>query len=408
MKRSDSRRRWGRLLIAGVIVAGAALVAVTVQATLWPSDEPPPPPTAAVTRGDIEETVLANGVLEAKELVSVGAQVSGQIQKLAVELGDRVEKGQLIAEIDPLTRQNDLRNAEASLANVKAQKRVREATLKQARLAFERQTRMLQGNATSREAYETAEATLATTEAEIAALEAEIAQAEIAVDTARINLTYTKIVAPMEGTVVAVPVKEGQTVNANQTTPTIVMLAELDTMTVSAEVSEADVVRVAPGQMVYFSILSDPETLYYSMLSKIEPAPSDIVQEASASSASSGSASDTAIYYNALFDIANPDHELRISMTAQVSIVIDQAEGALTVPVAALDSAPNAAVPDGGQSVQVLAADGSVARRGVEVGINNGVRAEIRAGLSEGERVVLPEAQGRAGGDQRRRGFFGF
>lgn len=402
------RRRWRRLLPALVVLVALAAGAFAVRAVLWPAEPPPVPVTAPVTVQDIEETVLANGTLEARRLVNVGAQVSGQIRSLEVELGDEVEAGQPIAEIDPLTRQNTLRDAEAELANIKARKKVEQAALKQAELAFRRQARMLKADATSREEYEAAEATLATTRAEIEALDAQISQAEIAVDTARINLGYTEITAPMKGTVVYVPVKEGQTVNANQTTPTIVMLAELDTMTVSAEVSEADVVRVEPGQTVYFSILGEPDARYYSHLRSIEPAPETIASEASASSSGSASSSaDSAVYYDALFDIENPERRLRISMTAQVSIVIDQAHDALTVPSAAL----GAAGADGRRSVRVLLPDGRIEPREVRVGINNSVRAEIREGLSAGELVVVsegPAAAVGADGDRRRRGPFGF
>ncbi len=396
--------RWRkRLFLGGLLIAGLAVAGMA--GSLWPEEPAAPPASAPVVRQDIEETVLANGVLDAKTLVSVGAQVSGQVKALHVGLGDPVRAGEPIAEIDPLTRRNALRDAEAALANVVAQKKVREAALKQAELAFQRQARMLKGNATSREEYEAAEATLATTRAEIEALEAQIAQAEIAVDTARINLAYTEITAPMDGTVVAVPVKQGQTVNANQTTPTIVMLADLDTMTVSAEVSEADVIRVEPGQTVYFTILGDPDRRYYSILRSVEPAPDSISESGTSSGTSSTGSSDSAVYYNALFDIENPEHRLRIAMTAQVSIVLDQAHDALTIPAAALGQP----LEDGRYRVQVLAGDGRVETREIDVGINNSVRVEVLDGLSEGERVVVAErAPVAEGGRRRPRGFLGF
>ncbi|MCK2169402.1 HlyD family efflux transporter periplasmic adaptor subunit, partial [Thalassospira xiamenensis] len=131
-------------------------------------------------------------------------------------------------------------------------------------------------DASPQEDFESAEATLNVTKAEIAALNAQIDQAKIAVDTAEIDLGYTKILAPMDGTVVALPVKEGQTVNAAQSTPTIIKLAQLDTMTVEAEISEADVIRVREGQPVSFTILGDPDTRYESTLRAIEPAPTGI------------------------------------------------------------------------------------------------------------------------------------
>ncbi|HAE48917.1 MAG TPA: efflux transporter periplasmic adaptor subunit, partial [Tistrella mobilis] len=242
----------------------------------FPEAPPAPPPTVAVHRADLEDTVLANGTLEAIKMVSVGAQVSGQIKTLAVDVGDKVKAGDLIAEIDSLNQQNDLRNAEAALANVRAQYRAKQAALKQAELAFRRERELLAGRAGARADYENAEATLATTKAELAALEAQIAQAEITVDTAKVDLGYTRITAPMDGTIVAVVAKEGQTVNAVQSAPTIVMLAQLDTMTVTAEVSEADVTRVVPGQDVYFTILGEPGRRYTGKLRSVYPAPESV------------------------------------------------------------------------------------------------------------------------------------
>ncbi|SDH22801.1 efflux RND transporter periplasmic adaptor subunit [Roseospirillum parvum] len=382
---------WRRLAVVIVVGSGLALGGAWLGRGLFAPEPVAPPASAVAGLGTIEDTVLANGTLKASRLVSVGAQVSGQIETLAVALGDQVEAGQLIAGIESESQENALRDAEAELAYIKAQRQSKVATLKQARLAFERQQRLLAQDATPREDYEAAEATLATTQADIAALDAQIAQAVIAVDRARTDLGYTRIVAPMAGTVVAVVVEAGQTVNANQTTPTIVKIARLDPMTVEAEISEADVVRVRPGLEAYFTILGDPDTRYPATLRAIEPAPTSIEGDDDAST------DDSAIYYNGLLDVANPDHRLRIDMTAQVSIVLARAEAAVLVPASAL-------LHDGGQPlVKVLGADGSIAARSVEVGINTNIRAQITDGLSPGERVVLSPAEV-AETDRRRRG----
>jgi membrane fusion protein, macrolide-specific efflux system len=258
--RLPAGRRARTLLI--VAVAIVALVAFRVT-------RPAPRPALATSPAavsDIENTVVATGSLEASQLVSVGAQVSGQIKSLKVQLGDRVKAGDLIAEIDSTTQLNNLRNARAALTSTRAQRAMQAANLKQAELAFERQKTMLEQEATSRADYENAEATLASTKAQIEALDAQIEQGQTTLDTAQANLGYTKILAPMDGTVVAVVAKEGQTVNANQTAPTIIKLAKLDTITVSAEISEADVIKVQPGQTVYFTILGNPEKRYYGKL----------------------------------------------------------------------------------------------------------------------------------------------
>ena len=380
-------RHWRSLAVGAV-----ALAALGGGTSWWLADDKPPPPTVAVGRGDIAETVLADGEIEAKRQVTVGAQVSGRITALKVDLGDEVEEGQLVAEIDSMTQQNALRNAQASLAAVIAQRDAKQASLAQARLAFTRQSRLLKQDAGSREDYETAEANLKVLQADIAVLDAQIEQAKIAADTAKVNLGYTRITAPISGTVVALPVDEGQTVNANQTAPTIMKIAQLGVMTVRAEVSEADIPRVKPGQPVTFTILGDLDTPYRATLRSIEPAPESFntstTTTTTTSSSSSSSSSSSAIYYNALFDVDNPDRRLRIEMTAQVSIVISEATDAVVIPAAIL-GVPGA---DGRYRVEVMRDDGSIESRRVAIGINNNIQAQVTDGLAPGERVVSTRA----------------
>ncbi|NKI68360.1 efflux RND transporter periplasmic adaptor subunit [Collimonas pratensis] len=348
--------------------------------------------TAPVTVGDIQDTVLANGSLEALQQVNVGAQVSGQLKSLKVVLGEEVKKGQLVAEIDSLTQQNALQNAQAALNQVRAQLRSKQASLVQARSNFARQQRLLAGEAGSRENFETAEATLQSTLADIDSLNAQIEQAKITVSTAMLNLGYTKITAPMDGKVVSIVTKEGQTVNSAQLTPTIIILAELNTMTVKALVSEADVIRVKPQQPVFFTILGDPDHRFNGILRSVEPAPDSISSDGSDKTGKTA-ATAAPVYYNALFDIPNLDNKLRISMTAQVSIVLNEAKGALTIPSTALGERDK----DGRYQVKVLQTkDGkhTVATRQVRIGINN-IQAQVLDGLKAGEKVIVGD-----GGDK--------
>lgn len=159
--------------------------------------------TAPVRKGDIENSVLATGRIDAIERVNVGAQVSGQLKSLKVKQGDYVTKGQLIAEIDDLPQCNDLRNAEAALNEVKAELQSKKALLKQAELRFKRQLQMLREDASSQEDFESAEAMLATTRAELLSLNAKLVQAQIEVDKKKLALEYTRVVAPMDGIVIA-------------------------------------------------------------------------------------------------------------------------------------------------------------------------------------------------------------
>ena len=343
--------------------------------------------TAEVRPASIEQTVVATGTLEAFNQVSVGAQVSGQIEVLHVDFGDQVKAGDPIAEIDSLPQQNALANAKASLANVKAQRAAQQALLKQAQLAFERQRKMLAQNASARGDYEAAEAELASTRAQIAALDAQIEQAQIQVSTAELDLGYTRITAPIDGTVVGVVVKQGQTVNSSQSAPTLVKIAQLDRMTVKAEISEADVVKVEPGMQARFTILGEPDRPYRATLRMVEPAPASINTSDSTSSSSTTS-TDSAIYYLGALDVPNEDGKLRISMTAQVSIVLDSARDVPSIPSSALGRASR----DGLYTVHVLKADGGVEPRRIRIGLEDSINVQVLEGLELGEQVVLGDA----------------
>jgi macrolide-specific efflux system membrane fusion protein len=347
--------------------------------------------TTVAAIGSIDSAVLASGTIQPRTLVNVGAQASGRIVALHVALGDHVAKGALVAEIDPSTQRNALQIAEATLDQDRAQRVSRAMALKQAEFAFKRAQVTYPQDASSQADYETAEAAYRGLQADLQALDAQIRQAVIAVDTARVNLSYTKVVAPIDGTVVAIVAPEGQTVNAVQAAPTIVKLADLETMTVKAQISEADVTRVHAGLKVYFTILGAPERRYQASLRAVEPAPESMATDASASpggAMSAGGAVSTAVYYNGLFDIANPDHQLRPGMTAQVNIVLDEADHALVIPAGALREIQ----PDGRRTVRVMDANGHVQPRAVQVGINNHVMAQVLSGLTAGERVIVSDS----------------
>ncbi|WP_269933833.1 efflux RND transporter periplasmic adaptor subunit [Serratia liquefaciens] len=377
-------------------LAGVLLV-ITAVVTLISLQSPSQAPyvTAPVRLGDIENAVLATGKLDAFERVNVGAQVSGQVKSLKVKLGDRVTKGQPIADIDDLPQRNDLRNAEAALNAAKADLQAKQALLKQAESRFKRQKRMLNDEAGSREDFETAEATLAATRAELIALNARIVQAQIEVDKKKVDLSYTRILAPMDGIVIAVITQQGQTVNANQSAPTIVKLAQLDVMTIKAQISEADITRVTQGQKAYFTIFSEPDKKYDATLRTVELAPESVMKDDSLSGGGSASGSGSAnasVYYNALLDVPNPENRLRIAMTAQVSLLLGEAKNTLLVPIQAVHK--NA---DKKQQVQVLTGDNRVEMREVTTGITNNVDIQILSGLKAGENVVLVQESAKPG-----------
>lgn len=352
------------------------------------------PATVVVGRDNIEQTVLASGVLEANSLVSVGAEVSGRVEAVHVALGKEVKKGDLIAEIDSLDQENAVKTAEAVLAGIVAQKRSQQATLVKAEAALKRNQQLSANSLVSQTDLETAQAAVDSAAAQIDQLDAQIAQSELSVESAQLNLARTKIVAPNDGTIVALLVEQGQTVNANSTIPTIVKIADLDTMVIKAEISEADVVRVAAGQRVYFTILGEPDRKIDATLREVEPAPTSINSDTAST--------DAAVYYNGLFDVPNPDHKLRISMTAQVTIVLEEVEDALVLSSGLVTRKD----PQGNSVVMVYDPQSeAVTPRRVEVGLNNNIVAEIKNGLEEGEQVVSGNSGARTGQDASGGGF---
>lgn len=426
MPKTTSKKIPSRKII--IIAIGVLIIAALGWMFFKPKAQQPQYISAEVSRGDIEDSVLATGVLEATKMVSVGAQVSGQVKKMYVQLGDQVKQGQLIAQIDSIRQENDLKTAEASIKNQQAQLAVQQANLAKVEAEYKRQQAMYSQDATSRAELETALANYKTAQAQIAAINAQIEQSRLTLATAKEDLGYTRIVAPMNGTIVAIVTEEGQTVNANQTAPTIVKLATLDTMTVKAQISEADVMKVEKGQTVYFTTLGNSEKKHYATLRQVEPAPDSINTESTTTSSSS---STSAIYYNALFDVPNDDGKLRIDMTAQVYIVLAEAKNALTIPAAAIQNkrsnqkqnSKNNASTDSTQKpetanaqrpkrleltdqekalvsqgkattgmVRVLQADGTAKPQPILIGLNNRVTAQVLKGLKQGDQVVIADA----------------
>lgn len=366
-----------------VIVLGLLTLVGLVYASTRSEDAPPQYLTAKAERGDIENSVLATGILQGVKQVDVGAQVSGQLKSLKVKLGDQVKKGQWLAEIDPVVLQNSLRQAEVNEEDLIAKKQATAAQLAKAKATYERAVKLRPDDAVSKQDFETAESDYQVEAANLRSLNAQLKDARIQVETARVNLGYTRIVAPIDGAVVGIVTQEGQTVIAQQLAPVLLKLADLDTMTVKAQVSEADVIHIKQGQEVYFTILGEADHRYYAQLRGIEPAPQNFLE----TQANNASRQNTAVFYNALFEVPNPDHKLRISMTAQVRIVLSKAKDVLTVPVAALGDKDN----EGRFAVRVLDAEGKAQVRQVKTGINNNVRVQIDDGLQEGDQVVIGE-----------------
>ena len=343
--------------------------------------------TESVTRGNVEKTVVASGSVESVNEVDVGAQASGKITKLYVKLGQEIKKGEMIADIDSTTQINTLNTKKAALVSYQAQLKAKKTAYDVALSSYNRLSKLYTQKATSLDSVNTTKSTLDNAKAEMEAIEANIKQAEIEVNTAETNVGYTKITAPMDGTVISVPVSEGQTVNANQTTPTIVTIADLSKMKIKPEISEGDITKVKAGQEVSFTILSDSQTVYHSVIDSVDPANTTTSDSSSTSSSTSSSSSSTtsAIYYYANVLIDNPDRTLRIGMTTENNIKIANAKDVLLVSNMAIQKR------DGKSFVNILNDKNQPEQREVETGVQNDFQTEIKSGLNEGEKVIVSQ-----------------
>lgn len=339
--------------------------------------------TEPVVRTSIAQTVSATGEISAAQLVDVGAQASGQIKKLHVTLGQQVKKGDLIAEIDSTSQLNNLNTNKAKLDTYQAQLVSAEIALRSADKKYKREQALWQEDATSREALEDAQDAFAAAKASVAELKSSIRQTQIAINTAEADLGYTRITAPMDGTVVAIPVEEGQTVNANQTTPTIVQVADLSTMLNKMQIAEGDVNKVKAGMKLSFTTLSQPDNVREATLESIDPGLTTMSQ---GSYTTSTDTTDSAIYYYARSLVPNEDNVLHIGMTTENTITINQAEKVLAVPKLAVKQR------GGKQYVRVLGENNQPQEKEITTGLSDNMNTEVKSGLGEGENVIISEA----------------
>ncbi|WP_439878243.1 efflux RND transporter periplasmic adaptor subunit [Pseudomonas prosekii] len=353
--------------------------------------------TVQVSRGDIESSVTALGTLQPRRYVDVGAQASGQIQKIHVEVGDVVKEGDLLVEIDPSTQQAKLDAGRFSIDNLKAQLQEQKAQHELARQKFQRQQNLAAGGATRAEDVQTAQAELRATQARVDMFQAQIRQAQASLRSDQAELGYTRIYAPMSGTVVALDAREGQTLNAQQQTPLILRIAKLSPMTVWAEVSEADIGHVKPGMTAWFTTLSGGNRRWNSIVRQILPIPPKPLDQTSQGGGSPASSSKSGtgrvVLYTVLLDVDNADNALMAEMTTQIFFVADQAKNVLTAPIAALQ----AGAQTNTQTAQVVAKNGAIQPRQVRTGISDRLKVQIVDGLEEGDHLLIGPADGSGG-----------
>lgn len=320
---STPRRRTGkRIALAGGIVAALAAAGwYGWQHYHAKEDALARYLIATVQQGDIEDLVTATGSLQPSDYVDVGAQVSGQLEKIYAEVGSVVKKGDLLAEIDSTVYSATVDARRAALKNLQATQQARESDLKLAEQQLQRQQNLARDSATSEDSLQQAQASVRSAQAQLASIKAQIEQAESTLRVDETSLKYAQILAPMDGVVVSISLKQGQTINASQSSPTLLRIADLSTMTVQTQVSEADVTRLRPGMPLYFTTLGSRNRRYQGELRKVEPTPT---------------VNNNVVLYNALFDVKNQQRNLLPQMTAQVFFVAAEAHDTLVVPAGAV------------------------------------------------------------------------
>ena len=336
--------------------------------------------TEPVKRTTIDKNVLATGSVRASQRTEVGAQVSGKIISLNVKLGQAVKKGDLIAEIDASNQSNSLSTAEASLASYQAKLKSAQVALEVAQSNYARLSKLYKSDSASLSDLETAKNTLASAKATVDEVKSQIQTAQISVNDAKTNLNYTQIISPMDGIIVSVPVSVGQTVNSNQTSPTIVQVADLSKMLIKLEISEGDIAQVQEGQEIRFTTLAEPNRAYQSKIDTVDPALTTLTDN----NYTEESGNTEAIYYYANALVDNADNRLRIGMTVQGQVNIAKRENVLVVPTSTLKKKGNKT------TIQVLN-NNQVEEKEIQTGLSDSQYTEVISGINEGEQVVVTQ-----------------
>ncbi|MGH8475944.1 MAG: efflux RND transporter periplasmic adaptor subunit [Methylococcales bacterium] len=335
--------------------------------------------TVTVVLGDIEESITAQGKLEPKEFVDIGSQVTGQLQKIHVEIGDNVRRGQLLVEIDPRIYAARVQEDQARIKSLQAQLLEQEAQIFLKTQQLKRNRRLMEQRAVSQDALQTSEADLNVAEARAASIRAQMDEAQSTLAGDRTNLGYTRIYASMDGTVVQQSAREGQTLNANQQTPMLMQLAKLDVMTVRAQVAEADISNIQLEMPVYFTTLGQDERRWTGLVRQILPSPQEI---------------NNVVLYNVLVDVDNPDRHLMSGMSAQMFFVLGKASRVPLIPVAALRKRVPDADNDLGKAYRArTVAAGKIEEKTVYIGLKTRRLAEVRSGLVPGDPVITIAAR---------------
>ena len=280
-------------------------------------------PALAQTPDAIEaqQTVDAIGKLQFHRYADVNAQVAGQIKDVLFAVGDAVREGQLVMEIAPAVRANQLESNRAQMARLRADLADQQAQADFAELQFKRQTQLKAQNATREESVESSRMNLASARARVDSINAQIQQLEATLKSDEESNRQRQVLAPLSGTVVALNARPGQAVSVGQAGLPLMRIADLSQMTVQARVAEADVTRLKRGMTANFQTPGYPGRTWSGKLRQVSPVPADGTGEQGKQT-----------FYNVLFEVDNPEHELMSGMTAKVQFIVAQPKQASLPP----------------------------------------------------------------------------
>jgi HlyD family secretion protein len=386
------RFRWR---LWGLVALGAIALGGGVYAWSRASQTPAAPQylRGRVVRGDLDETIRATGSVQPVLEVQVGAQVSGRVLRVAVDFNSVVRQGDLLAEIDPTPYRAQVEQSRAALGITRAARAQSRANLTLTAHTLAR-AQSLRGRALNAQAdVDQAVAQHDAARAAVDLASAQIAQAQAVLRNAETSLSFTRILAPIAGTVATRSIDPGQTVAASFQTPTLfVLVNDLTRMRVMADVDEANIGKLREGMAAEARVDAFPANVYRGVVSQLRITPTT---------------TNGVVTYATVIAVDNPARELRPGMTATITVSTRHRAAVLAVPNAALRYRPTGASPGGSPAIYVVRA-GVATRVAVTAGVTNGTQTEVEAAtLREGDEVALDEtdATGGARGGARMRMF---
>lgn len=369
------------------IIAAVLVVLLAAGAIAWWAHRGGPVvqyATAPVTVGPVMRTVTATGTVNPELTIIVGSYVSGVIQEITCDYNTRVKRGQSCAKIDPRPYQTLVDQARATLAVARAQLEKDYAALSYARVVHERALSLIKTNAVSKDTLDSAKSVYDQAQAQITFDQATIQQRQAALDAAQVNLDYTNIVSPVDGTVVSRNVTIGQTVAASFQTPTLFLIAsDLTRMQVDANVSESDIGNISEGKKATFTVDAFPNRTFEGTVTEVRQSPQTV---------------QNVVTYDVVVETDNSDLALKPGLTAATRIIVDQREKVTRVLNQALRYTPSGTSAGRSDQARVwVLRDDQPVLVPVTTGLNDERYTEIVEGeLKPGDQIIVGERQGNA------------